>query len=298
MNLSYLLKETFKTIRRTLNQFLLSGIVMSICLLITAIFLTLTINIVKLARSAAEHAEIYAFVSDEAASNPALLIQRIANISGISSVKFVSKSEATEELYRDLGEDTTLLSAIGEDPIPASIRISLSPGFINKESITQIEEKLLRLPGVIEVWSGKDLLAQLNQAVRTVVILDILILIIVSSSVLFIAFQTIENSISRRSQEIEIMELVGASRFAVRFPFILQGAVQGLVGSIATLIMIYIIYRVVASLIPAPYFPILTIFLFILISGILLGVGGSVLALNQLPTTLTEKPSGRGLRSK
>jgi cell division protein FtsX len=87
------------------------------------------------------------------------------------------------------------------------------------------------------------------------------------------------------------MELVGASRFAVRFPFILLGALQGIIGSVAAFIMILIIYRIIASLMPAPYFPTIIIILFILLLGILLGIGGSIIALNRLPSTLTDKPA-------
>jgi cell division transport system permease protein len=297
MSISYLLSETFRTIRRNLNQFLLAGVVMSICLLITAVFLMLTINILKLARSAASHAEVFAFVSDEVAADPVSLLQRVANISGIAAVRFVSKAEALEELRRDLREDTVLVNAIGTEPIPASIRISLYPEYATGKQLNQIEEKLLRLPGVTEVWSGKELLEQLNQAVKTTVLLNILILLIVAGSVIFIAFQTVENSITRRAQEIEIMELVGASRFAVRFPFICQGAFQGLIGSAVAFIMIYVIYRIAVSLIPAPYFPVLIILLFILVLGILLGIGGSIIALNRLPSTLGEKPTPRSLHS-
>ncbi|MGB9741818.1 MAG: cell division protein FtsX [candidate division WOR-3 bacterium] len=270
---------------------------MSICLLITAVFLMLTINILKLARSAASHAEVFAFVSDEVAADPVSLLQRVANISGIAAVRFVSKAEALEELRRDLREDTVLVNAIGTEPIPASIRISLYPEYATGKQLNQIEEKLLRLPGVTEVWSGKELLEQLNQAVKTTVLLNILILLIVAGSVIFIAFQTVENSITRRAQEIEIMELVGASRFAVRFPFICQGAFQGLIGSAVAFIMIYVIYRIAVSLIPAPYFPVLIILLFILVLGILLGIGGSIIALNRLPSTLGEKPTPRSLHS-
>lgn len=295
MSLSYLIKETIRTIKRNFNHFLLSSTVMAICLLITTVFFILTINLIKLAQSAATHVEIYAFVSDEISCDPSPLFKRIVNISGISSIRFVTKAEAMEELRQMLREDTTLINAVGENPIPASIRISLQPDYATRKNLAQIEEKLLRLPGVIEVWSGKELINQLNQAIRTVVILNILILIIVTGSVLFITFQTVEYSISRRSQEIEIMELVGASRFAIQFPFILQGTIQGLLGSIITFIIVYVIYRITASLLPHPYFPTFMILMFTLISGILLGIGGSVLALSHLPTTLVNKPIARRL---
>ncbi|MEO0021270.1 MAG: permease-like cell division protein FtsX [candidate division WOR-3 bacterium] len=293
MSLSYLIKETYRTLTRNINQFLLSSAVISICLLILGIFIVITVNVIKLTKSMTNQTEIYVFLTDEITNDPSPLLQRIATIAGIATVKFISKSEALQELQADLENDSLLVNVLGEDPIPASLRITLDPEYATPRDLTLIEEKLLRLPGITEVWSGKELLKQLSQVARTLFLLDIVILAIVTVSVIFIAFQTVENSIIRRSQEIEIMELVGASRFAIQFPFVLQGALQGLGGSLIALLLIFAIYRLIVTVLPAPYCPALLILLAMLIIGIILGIGGSFLALNRLPSSLSEKPQIR-----
>ncbi len=297
MKLGYLLKETWRTISRNFSQFSLASAVMAICLLLTVLFLVITLNVLKVSASAAAWAEIYAFVTDDIAEEPTPLLKRVADIAGVTAVRFVSKTEAFEELRADLGSDTLLLDVLGKNPIPASIRLTLHPDYANVENVNALEQKLLLLPGVTEVWSGKELLAKLNQALKTLLVLDIVIFIIVASSVIFIAFQTVESSITTRAQEVEIMELVGASRTTIRVPFILQGVLQGIFGSIVAFLLILIIFRVVTSFIPAPFFPSEVVFGSTVILGLLFGLGGSLLALNRLPSTLVAKPKLQRLSS-
>lgn len=297
MKLGYLLKETWRTITRNFSQFFLASAVMAICLLLTALFLVITLNVLKISASARAWAEIYAFVTDDIANDPAPLLKRVIDITGVAAVRFVSKAEAFDELRAELGSDTLLLDVLGENPLPASIRIALHPNYTDVENVSAIEQKLLLLPGVTEVWSGKELLAQLNRALKILLIIDIGIFIIVAASVIFIAFQTVESSVITRAQEVEIMELVGASRMAIRIPFILQGLLQGTFGSITAFLLIFIIFKVVTSFIPTPFFPSGVVLGTTLLSGLLFGLGGSILALNRLPSTLIAKPKPQRLRS-
>lgn len=288
--MGYLIKETLRTITRSRSEFFLSTAVQGVCLLVLSLFGVLTLNILLVVRTAVHRAQVFAFVDDEAAQSPLPLQEKVANIAGVMEVRFVSKEEAFEELRAELGSDTSLLNVLGENPIPASLRISLQPGFVAPEQVQAIERKLLLLPGVAEVWSGKELLSQFNRAFRTVLFLDVIVLIIVAISVLFVVFQTTENSITSRGQEIEIMELVGASRAAVRTPFLLQGALQGALAGIMAFALLFVIYRIVVSFIPSPLFPTLLLLGVISSLGAFLGLSGALLALGRLPSTLRLVP--------
>lgn len=291
MSILYLLKESLRTINRSREQFWLSSTIQAICLLLISLFALLTFNVITTIHNVSERAEIYAFLSDEATENLAVLEQRIASIAGVAEINFVSKEEALADLRRDLGSDTTLLSAIGEAPLPASIRVRLQPNYATVENVTTTEQKLLLLPGVTEVWSGKELLAQLNRAINTAFLLDIIIFAIVTISILFIVFHAVENSVNRRAHEIEIMELVGAARATIRVPFLIQGVLQGLLGSIFAFGLTFILYRVVSSYIPALLFPIWLLLSGNIFLGLLFGLGGSYLALSRIPSTCATVPT-------
>ncbi|MEO0080240.1 MAG: permease-like cell division protein FtsX [candidate division WOR-3 bacterium] len=281
MKVSYLLQETKRNIDRRRGPFFLGSAVEAICILLLSIFLAITINLVAIARLASQRAELYAFLSDEAAADPNPLIEQIASLDGVSSVRFVTKEEALNELHSDLGSDAFLLDALEENPLPASIRAALQPTAATPDEVAAIEHKLLLLPGITEVWSGKEIIVQLSRAVRTVMALDVIILVIVALSIVFIVFQTVETSIASRRTEIEIMELVGATKTTVYIPFLLEGTVQGIIGGSTGFLLLFIISRLVATLTPVPFFSILPMAVIDTLLGGLLGLIGSTIALNR-----------------
>jgi cell division transport system permease protein len=280
MKARYILEEAWRSAVRNRGTYLLAAAVQAICLILFSIFLVLTFNVSTLVRAASKRIELYAFLSSDADAN--VLTALVTSIDGVTGARYVSKDEALEELRSDLGEDSSLTTALGENPLPASIRVTVHPSYAHSAQLDQVEKKLTLLPGVSEVWSGKDLIARLNRVARTVLLLDILILVIISMAVAFIVFQTVESSIVARGREIEIMELVGASGAAVRAPFIIEGTSQGLIGGAVAFGLVYVLYRFVVTAIPSPVFPLATVLAFDLVLGVVLGLAGSVIALNRI----------------
>jgi cell division transport system permease protein len=280
MRASYIFQETLRGIARNRGSYILAAAVQAICLILLSIFVVITVNVNQLARAAGRRVELYAFLASSA--QPEMLAGRIGTISGVAATRYVSKDEALEELKADMGEDGSIVEALGENPLPASIRVTVMPGLANAANLAEIERKVALMPGVAEVWSGRAFLDQLNRIVRTVLILDIGVLIIVSLAAAFIVFQTVEGSILTRRHEIEIMELVGASDTAVRLPFIIEGTSQGLLGGIVAFLLILVLYRIVTTVIPAPIFPVMPMLGFDVLFGCILGLAGSLVALSRI----------------
>lgn len=290
MKLDHVLRETARGISRNRGQFLLSAAVQAICLTLLSIFVVLTANVTGLVRSAGERVELYAFLDEKADS--ASVRSRIALLTGVSAARFVSKDEALEELRLDLGPDSGLVSTLGENPLPPSIRVNIAGGLSTAPLVGDIEKKIALIPGVTEVWSGREFLARLDSVMRTVLLLDGLILVIVCCSVAFIVFQTVESSIVSHRHEIEIMELVGAPRATVRLPFIIEGAIQGLLGGAAAFLLVFGLYRILRTALSAPVFPYSTVAAVDLLLGALLGLLGAIIALGtvQRPHATRAKP--------
>jgi cell division transport system permease protein len=254
MRLSYILQETFRSINRNRSSFILAATVQAICLVLLSVFIILTWNLARLSEAARRHIELYAFVDD--GTDPTVLVERVSSLDGVAQARFVPKDQALTELRSDLGPDSSLVDAL--------------------------EQKIMLIPGVTEVWSGKDMVARLERITRTVTFLDIGILIIVSLAVLFIAFQTVESSIASRHHEIQIMELVGATGTTVRLPFVFEGTAQGILGGAAAFILAMLCYRLATVVIPATGLPIGIVLLADLGLGALSGVAGSLIALNRI----------------
>ncbi|MEO0107741.1 MAG: permease-like cell division protein FtsX, partial [candidate division WOR-3 bacterium] len=199
-------------------------------MLLLTIFGVVTLNLFALVNQARTRVEVYAFVADDA--NPVELDQSLRLVTGVADVRYVSKTEALEELKRDLGEGSAVVDVLGRNPLPASLRVKLAPGFARVQSLSEIERKITALPGILEVWSGRELLEKLERIFATALGLDVALLVVIVLSVLFVVFQSVESIINTRSKEIEIMRLVGATDAVVRVPFYSEGIFQGLAAGI------------------------------------------------------------------
>lgn len=280
MRLSYILQEAFRSINRNRGSFMLAATVQAICLVLLSVFIILTWNLIRLSETASRRIELYAFVSDQA--DPTLLQDRIGSLDGVAQARYVSKDEALVELRTDLGPDSSLVSALEDNPLPPSVRITVRSGFASLAELASLEQKILLIPGVTEVWSGKEMVERLERITRTVMFLDIGILVIVFCAVLFIAFQTVESSIASRHHEIEIMELVGATGTTVRLPFVIEGTAQGILGGAAAFVLAVIFHRLTTVVIPASALPVGLVLLADLGLGALSGIAGALIALNRI----------------
>jgi cell division transport system permease protein len=280
MRPSYILQESFRSMNRNRGSFILAATVQAICLVLLSVFIILTWNLVRLSAAARRHIELYAFVDDQA--DPTLLVGRISSLDGVTQARYVPKDEALTELRSDLGPDSSLVDALDQNPLPASVRIAVSSGFASVSELAALEQKIMLIPGVTEVWSGKEMVERLERITRTVMFLDIGILVIVFLAVLFIAFQTVESSIASRHHEIQIMELVGATGTTVRLPFVIEGTAQGILGGAAAFVLAVVFGRLAAVVIPATALPTGIVLLADLGLGALSGVTGSLIALNRI----------------
>ena len=280
MRLNYILQEALRSINRNRGSFILAATVQAICLVLLSVFIILTWNLVRLSQAASRQVELYAFVGDQA--DPTLLVERIASLDGVAQARYVPKDEALTELRADLGPDSSLVDALEQNPLPPSVRITVRSGFASLSELASLEQKVQLIPGVTEVWSGKEMVERLERITRTVMYLDIGILVIVFLAVLFIAFQTVESSIASRHHEIQIMELVGATGAAVRLPFVFEGTAQGVLGGAAAFVLAVAFHRLTAVVIPATAMPTGIVLLADLGLGTLSGVTGSLIALNRI----------------
>lgn len=281
MNTGYLLREGWRNIGRRRTQFVLASLVVAACITLLTVFLIITVSLLGLFNTVARHGEVYAFITDAAAVDCTDLISQVAALDGVSEVRLVEKHQALEELKADLGEDADLLNALDENPLPASLRLTLSSHISSTEQLDALEQKLHLLPGITEVWSGREALVRLAQALRTAGFIDVVVLLLTAVCSIFIVFQTVESSIASRRSEIEIMELVGAPPGTVRFPFVLEGGIQGLCGGILAFLAVVLVHLVMRSVVPVPQVSFLPVFVLDALLGLLLGLAGSGIAVGK-----------------
>ncbi|MDQ7797369.1 MAG: permease-like cell division protein FtsX [Candidatus Edwardsbacteria bacterium] len=282
MRLNYYWREALAGLKRAKLMTFLSVSSITSALFILGSFLLVTLNFQRAIDQVKGKFEIQAFLRDNVANSQALVIgSRIRDIPGIQETEYISKQEALKQFRQELADKADLLNAIETNPLPQSFKVKLKAEHRNPESITQIAEKIKQLSGVEEVEYGKAWLGRLYRMVRLLIVIDFSLMVIVSLAAVMVVFNTIQLTLYARRQAIEIMKLVGADGAHIRRPFLLEGMLQGLAGSLTGLALLYLAYRLLSS-----YFDMFGFFtgqqlLGLLAFGVCLGGLGSLIAVQK-----------------
>ena len=163
---------------------------------------------------------------------------RVASLPEVREVTFVSK-EAALQRFRDAraaqGEED-LTSYLDVNPLHASLEVKLR----NPSDFTAVTDALRADPQVERVKNITDLVARVLTVTEFLRTAGVVILAVIGAIVLFIIINTIRLAVVARAEEIEVMRLVGASDAFIRWPFVFEGALVGLIGAAITLAVIAI----------------------------------------------------------
>ena len=165
------------------------------------------------------------------------LIEEVEAMPGVASVEYVSPEEAMRRLqqsYREVGERLDL----GDPDSPITMFASLEISLTDPDASADISATLANHPDVQRVLTKQaeyDTLLGVINGIRTV---GLVIVGLVGLVVLFMIINTIRIAVYSRANEIEIMRLVGASDSFIRWPFILEGVLCGLIGAVVTVLLV------------------------------------------------------------
>lgn len=171
-----------------------------------------------------------------------LLAERVAAAPGVDHVEVVTKKQALQRFERIAG-GSELLAGLDENPLPASLEIHLRPEARTAEAIGILESALDGLPGIEELAQGQEWIEGYSRVVALARSGAFAISIVLGMAALLIVANTIRLAIYARRDELEILALVGASRTFVRVPFMLEGTLQGLLGGLIALLVVYGAYE-------------------------------------------------------
>jgi cell division transport system permease protein len=188
-------------------------------------------------------AEVHAALRDEVLSDFEV---RISEHPLVSVVSFTTAEEALEKFREDrIASGQPDISALYENPFPGYFSVEL----VNPRRTADVAEFLRAETGIVSnvlgQQTGIDRLVALTSQLRN---LGVVVLAFVGLTVLLIVVNSIRMAVMSRAQEIEIMRLVGASDRYVRWPFVLEGVLIGLVGAVITLVLLLLASRPINDL--------------------------------------------------
>lgn len=146
------------------------------------------------------------------------------------NIKFISKETAAEVFIRDTGEDFTKF--LGDNPLRDAFSVKITNLYQSVDSLKAIEIDLRRLPGVYEIVFQESLIASINKNLRKIGILLLGMTLILLVAVIVLINNTIRIALFSQRFLIRSMQLVGATKGFIRWPFLKRSLIYGLVSGI------------------------------------------------------------------
>lgn len=252
----------WRNIRRSPYQALAAILVMTLTFLVVSFFTFLIVGSSKVITFFESKPQVTAFFKDEAKqADINALEDELNSTEKVLSMKFVSKEQALE-LYRQQNKnDPLLLDLVTADILPASLEIST----VSIDDMSGISDMLKKSPVVQEVVFQKDIVSTLVSWTTAARQIGLGLIIVLSLVSIFIILTIIGIKISQKRDDIEIMRLIGASNWYVRWPFLIEGIFYALTGAfiawlIASAALVYATPTLSSFLRGIPIFPIPLIF--------------------------------------
>lgn len=279
-------KKTIKLLRRSPYQAIAATLAMTLTFFISSIFVVLILGGQVVLNYIEQRPQVIAFFKDNTTDSKITeIIEKVKSTGFTKEVKFVSKEEALA-IYRERNKDEPLLlQSVSADFLPASIDISVT----RASDINEITETVKSYEEVEKVITPEDLVEQLVKWTKTIRLGGIVFVSTLMSVSFLIIIMVIGMRIALRRDEISIMSLVGATRSYIAKPFLLEGALYGVVGATIATFLIYVLLLSYSKSIqdflgPIQVFPIHPLFFLYLWLGecavaAILGISGAFLAL-------------------
>lgn len=261
-----------------------------VALLVVGAAVLIGLNLSNVAGVVEGQVQVVAFLRDGLTSLETENVRvAVGSIPGVRAIRFVGRGEALQRLQQQLGEHAAFADLASTNPLPDSLEVQLA----NPQSAQAIASAVAKQTGVTEVTYGGEAVDRVVALTRGLRAVSVVLTLFLISVALVVVFNTIRLTVIARRQEIEIMQLVGATRWFVRWPFIIEGFFQGAAAAVAAVVVLGTVYVVGVLRLQAtmPFLPVagpsdaaLPLLASVLVAGFCVGAAGSLLAIRRFLT--------------
>lgn len=285
------IRDAFKSVFRNFSLSLASISCITITLVIVAISIIASFNVQNFTNEIESDMTIVVFIENDATKEDLKdITKNIKKLSNVESYKFKGKSEVKDDMSKESDVFKSVMSDWSEEdnPLKDTYQIKVK----NVDEIASTAKTIKKMDKVSIVRYGEGLVEKMVNAFSSIkkVAYGVVIALVVVT--MFLIINTIKLTIFSRKREISIMRLVGASNFSIKTPFIIEGMVLGLIGSIIPVILTtfgyltfykhfdgYLFTKLIKLITPEPF--IYTASGMVIIIGILVGMIGSASAVRK-----------------
>ena len=223
------IRDSFKSIGRNFSLAMASILCSTITLIIVAIAIIIASNIQSSTKSVESEMNIIVYLKHEASNDDVdSLKKELVRIRNVKEVKYISKEQQKIDMSEYSESFKTVLNYLDENPLLDAFVVYVK----DVKDFSETSSEIKKLPNVEMVKDGEGVVEEVVGAfdvIEKITIGMVIALVLVTA---FLINNTIKLTIYSRKNEIEIMRLVGASNLAIKLPFIFEGLIIGLLGSI------------------------------------------------------------------
>lgn len=286
--MEYFIKEALYSLKRNGLMSFASVTTVALSLLILGLFLVMVLNLNNMASALESQVQISVYLQDGLSDFEMREVgTRITKLPGVVQVNFISKEEAMKRFKERLGEQQSLLNALGDvNPLPNAFEVKVD----RTDRVKTAAQAVMQLKGVENAKYGQEVIEQLFALTKMVRIFGLVIIVFLALAALFIISNTIRITVFARRKEIGIMKYVGATDWFIRWPFLLEGMMLGFGGAMLAVlflnetygVLIHQVYESLAFLPLIPQYPFITnISVVLLVTGTVIGALGSTISLRR-----------------
>ena len=240
----YLIGEGFSNVFKNKKSTGASLMIMCATMIIFGIFLILGENINHFVDQVKSEQGFQVFLKTDATDEEIQKVgEEIRKIDGVSTAEYKDKAYALNTMKEKLGDKSELIEGYGPDYFPTSYVVTLTDLNLSKD----VQNKILEIENVDKITSSDktvSTLLSLAKGIKAVTGVILMLLIVIS---IFIISNTIKLTVHARRKEISIMKYVGATNNFIRWPFIVEGMIIGILASAISIVIVGGAYSLLAE---------------------------------------------------
>ncbi|MGD9019810.1 MAG: permease-like cell division protein FtsX [Desulfuromonadales bacterium] len=218
----------------------------AVALALLAFFAIAVLNVQQLTASWGESLAIVVYL-DEVPGDSIIKgwVSDIERYPEVDKVDFVSRDQAFERFRQRLGDDAGLVEGLGSDVLPASLEISLADQWRNQAAVTAVVDRLRVDHRFTDLQYGQGWLEKLEAFLLLLRVSGAALGGFLVFAALVIVANTIKLTLYARQDELDAMVMVGATSLFIKLPFLVEGALQGVLGGLTALGLSFLVFEVV-----------------------------------------------------
>ena len=243
----YFLNEASASLLRGWRSAILAVLTIAAGMFVLGFFLILNTNVQHLVNRWTQAAELSVYLKDDATPQQLQVIDDLVEKSGLAARReFVSKQDAAKRFGEDFPDLATAARGLNRNPFPASFEVRLAEPASDATgpALDGLATALASAPGVADVRYDRRWLNRLTAAIRFARGVGLLVIVMLAVAASLTVANVVRLAANARRDEIEIMQLVGAPLGYIRGPFVTEGVLQGGVGALAALALLWGIFMV------------------------------------------------------